>query len=223
MLKQFNLQQLRFEEPAVTTDEEGQTIATTYGEGWYAINTQQDVDGITATILGNGVVWEEQGKIQYSGSQPTAFHLFDRSEKRWRLPNEAERVKGRQAYLDLLKTAKLTEINDKAQAFVNLYAELDKTPDFERATWQEQANEAIAWHADNSHPTPTLETIAQHRNVPVALLRQKAYEKTMQFRFLTNAIAGQRQHFEDLLKAAETAEAIEQIEVSYQLNREENE
>ncbi|MGX2974729.1 hypothetical protein ACWIUH_07465 [Ursidibacter arcticus] len=57
----------------------------------------------------------------------------------------------------------------------------------------------------------------------MALLRQKAYEKTMQFRFLTNAIAGQRQHFEDLLKAAETAEAIEQIEVSYQLNREENE
>ena len=117
----------------------------------------------------------------------------------------------------MLRAAKLTEINNKAQAIVNQVAELDKTPDFERATWQEQANEAIAWHADNSTPTPTLDTIARHRNVPVEALRQKAYEKTISFRHLTNTIAGQRQHLEDLLKAAETAEEIEAIEVVYQL------
>ncbi|MDO9657270.1 hypothetical protein Q7540_11895, partial [Glaesserella parasuis] len=62
--------------------------------------------------------------------------------------------------------------------------------------------------------------IAQNRNVPVVLLRQKAYEKTMQFRFLTNTIAGQRQHFEDLLKAAKTAEEIEAITVHYEVRNE---
>ena len=121
----------------------------------------------------------------------------------------------------MLRAAKLAEINEKAQAIVNKVAELDKTPAFEQGTWQQQANEAIAWHADNNTPTPTLDTIAQNRNVPVEVLRQKAYEKTMQFRFLTNTIAGQRQHFEDLLKVAKTAEEIEGIEVVYQLQSEE--
>ena len=96
---------------------------------------------------------------------------------------------------------------------------MDKTPKFEQITWQEQANEAIAWHADNSHPTPTLDTIAKNRNVPVELLRQKAYEKTVAFRHLANTIAGQRQHFEDLLKQADSPEAVEQIEVSYALEQ----
>ncbi|MDG4923208.1 hypothetical protein P9J58_04950 [Glaesserella parasuis] len=217
MLKQFNLQQLRFDNPVITTDEEGQPIITTHGEGWYTLTIQEQIDGINASIVGNGEVWEENGEIHYSGSQPTVWHFFDREQKRWRLPNEEERQAERQAYLEALRIAKLNEINEKAQNFVCHHAELKKTPDFERATWQEQANEAIAWHADNNTPTPTLDTIAQNRNVPVVVLRQKAYEKTMQFRFLTNTIAGQRQHFEDLLKMAKTAEEIEGIEVVYQL------
>ncbi|MDO9668493.1 hypothetical protein Q7540_12245, partial [Glaesserella parasuis] len=82
------------------------------------------------------------------------WHFFDREQKRWRLPNEEERQAERQAYLEALRIAKLNEINEKAQNFVCHHAELKKTPDFERATWQEQANEAIAWHADNNTPTP---------------------------------------------------------------------
>lgn len=33
MLKQFNLQQLRFDDMVLTTDEDGQPIATTHGDG----------------------------------------------------------------------------------------------------------------------------------------------------------------------------------------------
>ncbi len=220
MRKQFNLEQLRFDDMALITDEDGQPIATTHGDGWYAVN-QEQIDGINTSIAGNGEVWVEDGVVCYSGAQPTLYHFYDREQNRWRLPNEAERQAERKAYLEMLRAAKLAEINEKAQAIVNKVAELDKTPAFEQGTWQQQANEAIAWHADNNTPTPTLDTIAQNRNVPVEVLRQKAYEKTMQFRFLTNTIAGQRQHFEDLLKVAKTAEEIEGIEVVYQLQSEE--
>lgn len=216
MLKQFNLQQLRFDDMVLTTDEDGQPIATTHGDGWYTVN-QEQIDGINASIVGNGEVWEENGEIHYSSSQPTVWHFFDREQKRWRLPNEEERQAERKAYLEMLRAAKLAQINDKAQAIVNQVAELDKTPAFEQGTWQQQANEAIAWHADNNTPTPTLDTIAQNRNVPVEVLRQKSYEKTMQFRFLTNTIAGQRQGYEDKLKQATTAEEIEAITVHYEV------
>lgn len=216
MLKQFNLQQLRLDDMVLTTDEDGQPIATTHGDGWYAVN-QEQIDGINISIAGSGEVWVDGGVVRYSGAQPTVYHFYDREQNRWRLPNEAEREKERQAYLEMLRAAKLTEINNKAQAIVNQVAELDKTPDFERVTWQEQANEAIAWSKDKSTPTPTLDTIAKNRNVNAVVLRQKAYEKTMQFRALTNTIAGQRQHFEDLLKVAKTSEDIEGIEVVYQL------
>ena len=219
MRKQFNLEQLRFDDMALITDEDGQPIATTHGDGWYAVN-QEQIEGINTSIAGNGEVWVEDGVVRYSGAQPTVYHFYDREQNRWRLPNEAEREKERQAYLDLLRAAKLGEINDKAQAIVNQVAELDKTPAFEQGTWQEQAKEAMEWHVDKSTLTPTLDTIAKNRNVPVAVLRQKAYEKTISFRHLTNTIAGQRQHFEDLLKVAKTVDDIEGIEVVYQLQSE---
>lgn len=135
--------------------------------------------------------------------------------------NEEDSARDRQAYLDLIRNAKREEINRKAQAFVTQAAELDKTPQFEQATWQEQANEALAWHKDRNAPTPTLDEIAQNRNVPVELLRQKAYEKTMQYRRLTNTIAGQRQHFEDKLNQAQNAQEIEAISVVYHFQNEE--
>lgn len=215
-MQQFNLQQLRFDDMVLTTNEDGQPIATTHGDGWYTVN-QEQIDGINASIAGNGEVWVDGGVVCYSGAQPTVYHFYDREQNRWRLSNETEREKERQAYLEILRAAKLAQINDKAQAIVNQVAELDKTPAFEQGTWQQQANEAIAWHADNNTPTPTLDSIAQNRNVDAAVLRQKAYEKTMQFRFLTATIAGQRQGYEDKLKQATTAEEIEAITVHYEV------
>lgn len=115
------------------------------------------------------------------------------------------------------KAEKMAEINQKAQAFVSAAAELDKTPEFTQATWQEQANEAKAWHADNSTPTPTLDQIAISRGISPEILRERAYQKTVAFRYLTNTIEGKRQKYEDQLDAAETLEAVTSIQVFYSL------
>lgn len=82
-----------------------------------------------------------------------------------------------QAVISAEKSAKLAEINTKAQAFVNELAHLDETPEFERETWPIQREEAKAWFADRNAETPTIALIAQMRGVPLDVLRQKAFDE----------------------------------------------
>ncbi|KIX29396.1 hypothetical protein HW40_09720 [Mannheimia haemolytica] len=122
-----------------------------------------------------------------------------------------------QAVISTEKSAKLAEINQKAQAFINDLAKYNETPQFERDTWLEQAKEAKAWVADPTVQTPTLELIAQMRGIPLDTLRQKAYEKAMAYQTVAAIVAGQRQGYEDRLEQAETLEQIQAIEPMYQL------
>ena len=122
-----------------------------------------------------------------------------------------------QAVILAEKSAKLAEINQKAQAFINNLAEYDKTPAFERDTWSIQRTEAKAWFADNNAATPTLDLIAQMRGVPIDTLRQKAYEKAMAYQTVAAIVVGQRQAYEDRLEQAETLEQIQAIKPVYQL------
>lgn len=122
-----------------------------------------------------------------------------------------------QAVISAEKSAKLAEINAKAQAFVNQLAHLDETPEFERETWPIQREEAKAWFADRNAETPTIALIAQMRGVPLDVLRQKAFEKAMAYQTVAAVVAGQRQAYEDRLNRAETLEQIQAIEPVYQL------
>lgn len=122
-----------------------------------------------------------------------------------------------QAVISAEKSAKLAEINAKAQAFVNQLAHLDETPEFERETWPIQREEAKAWFADRNAETPTIALIAQMRGVPLDVLRQKAFEKAMAYQTVAAVVAGQRQAYEDRLNRAETLEQIQAIEPAYQL------
>lgn len=117
--------------------------------------------------------------------------------------------------LSELKATKLAEINRKAQAFVAEVAHLNDTPEFEQQTWQEQANEARAWYADNNMPTPKLDLLAKIRGIPVNTLRQKAYEKAVAYYNLSFVVMGQRQAYEDKLKKAKTIEAVLAISPEY--------
>lgn len=156
------------------------------------------------------IIADENGYPILVERPPSDYHEWDGSQ--WVLPEA-----GLQAVISAEKSAKLAEINRTAQALVSQLAQLNDTPEFERATWQEQAREALAWHADNHTATPTLAEIARNRGVPLDLLRQKAYEKTVQFRHLTNTVAGQRQALEDRLKAAQTLEQIAAINITFNL------
>lgn len=90
MLKQFNLEQWVFADPKIATDEMGNTILATSGKGWFAVETQEEIDGISASITGGGEVWEENGKLCYSGKQPSDNHKWDSSKKKWVKLTKAE-------------------------------------------------------------------------------------------------------------------------------------
>ncbi|MFC0949186.1 hypothetical protein ACFGW0_02065 [Pasteurella multocida] len=117
--------------------------------------------------------------------------------------------------LAVAKTKKLKEINDSAQAYVDGIAKTYETPEFERDTWLTQRAEAIAWKQDPNNLTPTLESIATNRGVPLDILREKAYQKSVLFATLSSTIAGQRQKLEDQLMSAQSIEEIEQISIQY--------
>lgn len=174
------------------------------GRGEQAVENEQK---FTNPILING-------KIVEKGIAPSPYHEWN--GKKWILPKSQQ-----QAVISAEKSAKLAEINQKAQTFINDLAEYDKTPAFERDTWSIQRAEAKAWFADNNAATPTLDLIAQMRGVPLDVLRQKAYEKAVAYQQVAAIVAGQRQAYEDRLNAAETLEQVQAIEPVYSLPTEE--
>ncbi len=156
------------------------------------------------------------GSLTLTSIKPSNYHQWDGVQ--WILPKSQQ-----QAVISAEKSAKLAEINQKAQAFINDLAEYDKTPAFERDTWSIQRIEAKAWFADNNVATPTLDLIAQMRGVPLDVLRQKAYEKAITYQQVAAIVVGQRQAYEDRLNAAETLEEIQAIEPVYSLPSQEEE
>lgn len=158
---------------------------------------------------------EQKGKPVLVEQQPSPYYEWN--GKKWVLPKAQQ-----QAVISAEKSAKLAEINQKAQAFINELAEYDKTPAFERDTWPIQRDEAFAWQADNTKPTPTLDLIALSRGVPVETLRQKAYEKAIAYQQVAAIVSGQRQAYEDKLNATETLEQVQAIKPVYQLPQGEN-
>lgn len=210
MLKQFNLVKKMFEDPVLIENEESGIEYSTYGEGWYPVMTEDELNIISASITGGGEVWLEKGKLKTSGKAPSPYHKWQ--GKKWVIDSERQ-----QAVISAEKSAKLAEINRKAQAFINDLAKYNETPQFERDTWLEQAKEAKAWVEDPATKTPTLALIAQMRGVPLNTLRQKAYEKAMAYQTVAAIVAGQRQGYEDRLEQAETLEQIQAIKPVYQL------
>ena len=71
MLKQFSLELLAFRDPTIQE------------EGWFDIETQDEINSISASITGGGAVWLENGKIKCSGKAPSEFHDFDNVTKQF--------------------------------------------------------------------------------------------------------------------------------------------
>lgn len=120
-----------------------------------------------------------------------------------------------QAALAAAKTAKLHAAAEAAQRFIDVVAGLDGVPQFERDSWASQAIEAQAWAADHNAPTPILAGIAKARGVPLDILRERALAKSNAYTALTASVAGQRQAFEDQIRAADTLAALDAIAVAY--------
>lgn len=132
-----------------------------------------------------------------------------------RLIDEKDYHPDPRAALAAAKTAKLHAAAEAAQRFIDVVAGLDGVPQFERDSWASQAIEAQAWAADHNAPTPILAGIAKARGVPLDILRERALAKSNAYTALTASVAGQRQAFEDQIRAADTLAALDAIAVAY--------
>lgn len=114
-----------------------------------------------------------------------------------------------------LKAIKLNEINATYQQAI---ATLTPTyPDDERLTFDKQEQEARAWLADNSTSTPFIEALAAGRQMDKAELVSRIIAKADAFALASGILTGQRQRYEDMLDAAQDAEAVAAIAPEYNL------
>ena len=114
-----------------------------------------------------------------------------------------------------LKAIKLTEITS---AYEQAIANLTTTyPDDERLTFDKQEQEARAWLADDSAPTPFVDALAAGRQMEKTELVSRIIAKADAFAIASGLLTGQRQRYEDLLDAADTAEDVAAIVPQYSL------
>ena len=90
-------------------------------------------------------------------------------------------------------------------------------PDDERLTFDKQEAEARAWLADSSASTPFVDALAAGRQMEKAELVSRIIAKADAFALASGSLTGQRQRYEDLLDAAETAEEVEAIVPVYSI------
>lgn len=117
--------------------------------------------------------------------------------------------------LDVVKNAKLSEINEKAEAMASSLTA--GYPEFEMKTWPQQESESMAWNADNTAPTPMIDIMATVRGINRELYLQKTLTKVTLFRQASSNLVGQRQKYADMVAAATTAEAVGAINPVYTL------
>lgn len=139
---------------------------------------------------------------------PSQYHAL--IDGNWVLPDSAAAV-----LLDSAKVAKIKQIAVESQACINAAAAVDLVPEFERASWPKQAEEARAWSVDKSAATPMLDGIAASRGVPADELKAAALRKTIAYEKLVAHFGGQRQALQKKIEAAKTQDELDKIVIEF--------
>ena len=193
MLKQFSLELLAFRDPTIQE------------EGWFDIETQDEINSISASITGGGAVWVESGKVKYSGKAPSEYHVFDHKSKSFKVSDDKK--------TEIFKRKKETILNTLADKADKIKSSLlAGYPQTEIESFYRQEKEALAWVNDKNSDTPMLKQVARVRGVPFEVLVEKVIEKASQFAVAIGVIIGQRQAFEDRLLALKTMEELTALE-----------
>ena len=119
MLKQFNLVGLYFDSPRITLDGTGNEVNSVSGEGWYPVETKEDVDGIWASVESEGEVWTENGKLKWSGKAPSENHRWDSADKQWVELSKKEKSTRENEIFVQKQTALLQTLNAKSAELKN--------------------------------------------------------------------------------------------------------
>lgn len=117
--------------------------------------------------------------------------------------------------VDTLRSEKLSEINGKYDAATS--ALVSTYPSTELLTFDKQEAEARAWTADHAAETPLVDMLASGRQMDKAELVRRIVAKADAFALAAGYFTGQRQRYEDMLAAAETAEEVASIVPQYVL------
>ena len=190
MLKQFNLELLAFRDPTIQE------------EGWFDIETQDEINSISASITGGGEVWEENGKIKYSGKAPSEYHVFNMRSKQFEISPEKLT-----ALLIQRKTALLNTIADKTDSFKAQYLQGYSQAEIESFYRQER-------EARNELPLMLLTEIFEGRDDLSSIedLKKKVIEKADLFAIIMGKLFAIKQGFETHLEKAQTMEELDNIE-----------
>ena len=145
---------------------------------------------------------------------PSELHQWN--GKAW-VVDKAKQAEAEKTAFQAAQAAKLTELANAAQAFVDKHAKTDIVPAFEQETWAMQGAEARAWADDDNAPTPILDSIAHHRNIDRITLIRAALRKTQQYEALAAGVAGQRQALQVQIERAKTLDDLAAIEIAFRL------
>lgn len=190
----FNIETSTFAPDYLVTD----------NQNWIEVS-DEEIDGISASITGGGAVWLENGKVKYSGKAPSEYHVFDSKSKSFKV-SDAKKAE----FFKRKKENLLNALADKADKIKNYL--LAGYPQTEIESFYRQEKEALAWKADNNAEAPMLKQVASVRGVPFDVLVEKVIEKASQFAVAIGVIIGQRQAFEDRLLATKTLEELTALE-----------
>ena len=131
-MKQFNLEKKIFDDI-----EHGLN-----GDGWYLIDNQTDVDGISASITGDGDVWSENGNLHYSGRRPSDNHKWDNENKEWVKMTKAETQEKLTALLADTQTRFIANIDEHAAKIYSTWTRFE-------SEYRERQTAAEAFKAAN--------------------------------------------------------------------------
>ena len=166
--------------------------------------TEEQINLISDSITGGGVVWVDNGVIQCSGRAPSAYHVFDQANKKWGISPEKQT-----ALFAEQKESLIAQLANKTDTLKE--GLLVGYPQTEIDSFYRQEKEALAWQADHNAETPMLKQIALLRGVPFEILVQKVIEKSEMFAMVIGVIIGQRQQLEDRILTATKPEELETI------------
>lgn len=114
-----------------------------------------------------------------------------------------------------LKIEKMFELN---AAYQKAIAEMTPGyPEAEKLSFDKQEQEARAWLADDTALTPFVDALAAGRGMEKAELVRRIILKANAFALASGSLTGQRQRYEDMLEAAQDAEAVAAIVPQYSL------
>lgn len=212
-MKQYHLESKTFDD--LVSDETGNL--QTHGKDWVRLTSQDDINAVSQAITTGGEVWlDATGSLKTSPPRPSPTHKWDSQSKTWVL-DTAKQAEAEKTAFQAAKSAKLAELANAAQAFVDKHAKTDVVPAFEQETWAMQGAEARAWAEDDNAPTPVLDGIAKHRGIDRIALIRAALRKTQQYEMLAACVAGQRQALQVQIERAKTLDDLAAVEIAFRL------